>query len=245
MSTQIKSAIVLAAGRGERLRPITDTMPKPLVQVAGKALLDHAIDRLEAAGVERVVVNVHYLGEQIEAHLSQRKTPEIVISREPELLETGGAIVHARKLLGDQPFFAINGDSYWLDGAVSALGRLASTLETTDTDAVLLLQRTVTAIGYDREVGDFMMDPLGIPRRRQESEVAPYLFSGIQLLSPSLFDRAPPGPFSLNRIYDAAIEAGRLRAVLHDGEWYHVSTPEGLELVRAQLERRRDRKSVV
>ena len=239
MGTQIKSAIVLAAGRGERLRPITDTMPKPLVQIAGRALLDHAIDRLEAAGVERVVVNVHYLGDQIVAHLAHRKSPEILISREPELLETGGAIVHARKLLGDQPFFAINGDSFWLDGTVNTLGRLGDVLERAAADAVLLLQRTVTAVGYDREVGDFMMDPLGIPRRRQEFEVTPYLFSGIQLLSPSLFDRAPPGPFSLNRIYDAAIEAGRLRAVLHDGEWYHVSTPEGLDLVRAQLELRR------
>ncbi len=239
MSIQVKTAMVLAAGRGERLRPITDRIPKPLVQLGGRALLDHAIDRLETAGVERVVVNVHYLGEQIVEQLSHRTSPEIVISREPALLETGGAIVNALSLLGDQPFYAVNADSYWLDGTVSALGRLAAAFDPATTDAVLLLQRTVSAVGYDREDGDFMLDPLGVPTRRGESEIAPYLFAGIQLLSPKLFHNPPAGPFSLNRIYDAALEAGRLRAVVHDGEWYHVSTPEGLALVEARLELRR------
>jgi MurNAc alpha-1-phosphate uridylyltransferase len=239
MSIKVKTAMVLAAGRGERLRPLTDRIPKPLVPLGGRSLLDHAIDRLETAGVERVIVNVHYLGEQIVARLSHRHSPEIVIVREPSLLETGGAIVNALALLGDEPFYAVNADSYWLDGTVSALGRLAVAFDPATTDAVLLLQRTVSAVGYDREDGDFMLDPLGVPTRRAESEIAPYLFAGIQLLSPQLFRDPPAPPFSLNRIYDAALAAGRLRGVVHDGEWYHVSTPEGLALVEARLELRR------
>lgn len=239
MSIQVKTAMVLAAGRGERLRPITDRIPKPLVQLGGRSLLDHAIDRLETAGVTRVVVNVHYLAEQIIEQLGRRRHPEIAISHEPAALETGGGVAHALPLLGDQPFFAVNADSYWLDGTVSALGRLAAAFDPETTDAVLLLQRTVSAVGYDHEEGDFMLDPLGVPTRRAESEIAPYLFAGIQLLSPTLFRDAPAGPFSLNRIYDAALAAGRLRAVVHDGEWYHVSTPEGLALVEARLELRR------
>ena len=239
MSIQVKTAMVLAAGRGERLRPITDRIPKPLVPLGGRTLIDHAIDRLETAGVERVVVNVHYLGDQIVAQLKQRSSPEIVISREPSLLETGGGVVNALPLLGSEPFFAVNADSYWLDGTVSALGRLAAAFDPETTDAVLLLQRTVSAVGYDHEEGDFMLDPLGVPARRGESEIAPYLFAGIQLLSPKLFVEPPPTPVSLNRIYDAALDAGRLRAVVHDGEWYHVSTPDGLALVEARLELRR------
>jgi MurNAc alpha-1-phosphate uridylyltransferase len=239
MGIQVKTAMVLAAGRGERLRPITDRIPKPLVELGDRSLLDHAIDRLEAAGVTRVVVNVHYLADQIIARMQRRSSPEIVISNETEALETGGGIVNALPLLGPEPFFAINADSYWLDGTASALGRMAAAFDPETTDAMLLLQRTVTAVGYDREAGDFLMDPLGLPRRRKESEIAPYLFAGIQLLSPSLFANPPEGPFSLNRIYDAALDAGRLRAILHDGEWYHISTPDGLERVKAPLERRR------
>jgi MurNAc alpha-1-phosphate uridylyltransferase len=231
--------MVLAAGRGERLRPITDRLPKPLVPLGGRTLLDHAIDRLETAGVARVIVNVHYLGEQIVEQLRRRGSPEITIAREPALLETGGAIVNALPLLGDQPFFAVNADSYWLDGTVSALGRLAAAFDPAICDGLLLLQRTVSAVGYDREDGDFMLDPLGVPTRRGESEIAPYLFAGIQLLSPHLFRDPPAGPFSLNRIFDAALADGRLRALVHDGEWYHVSTPEGLALVEARLELRR------
>jgi MurNAc alpha-1-phosphate uridylyltransferase len=239
MGIQVKTAMVLAAGRGERLRPITDRIPKPLVELGDRSLLDHAIDRLEAAGVTRVVVNVHYLADQIIARMQRRSSPEIVISNETEALETGGGIVNALPLLGPEPFFAINADSYWLDGTASALGRMAAAFDPETTDAMLLLQRTVTAVGYDREAGDFLMDPLGLPRRRKESEIAPYLFAGIQLLSPSLFANPPEGPFSLNRIYDAALDAGRLRAILHDGEWYQISPPDGLERVKAQLERRR------
>ena len=230
--------MVLAAGRGERLRPITDTLPKPLVRIAGRALLDHAIDRLEAAGVERVVVNVHYLGEIIAEHLAARRSPEIVISREAAALETGGGVKHALPLLGGEPFYVVNGDSLWLDSKVSALIRLADAWDPATTDAMLLLQRTATAVGYEGP-GDYMLDQLGRPRRRHDREVAPYLFAGVQLLAPALFQDMPEGPFSLNRIYDKAERASRLGAFVHDGEWYHVSTPDGLKLVERRLHSRR------
>jgi MurNAc alpha-1-phosphate uridylyltransferase len=234
-------AMVLAAGRGERLRPITDTLPKPLVEIAGRKLIDHAIDRLEQAGVERVVVNVHHLGHRIVAHLAARKSPEIVISHEEgdAAFETGGAVVHALKLLGAEPFYVVNGDSLWLDGRTSALIRLARAWDPEALDAVLLLQRTVSAVGYDECRGDFCLDQLGVPRRRVEGEIAPYLYAGLQLVSPTLFAGVAPGIFSINRIWDSALAAGRLGAIVHDGEWYHVSTPDGMALVKERLERRR------
>jgi N-acetyl-alpha-D-muramate 1-phosphate uridylyltransferase len=231
--------MVLAAGRGERLRPITDTLPKPLVRIAGRALLDHAIDRLEAAGVERVVVNTHYLGDIIAEHLKARSSPEITIIHEAAALETGGGVKHALHLLGEEPFFVVNGDSLWLDSKVGALTRLADAWDDTTTDAMLLLQRTATAVGYDDGIGDYTLDQLGRPRRRHAGEVVPYLFAGVQLLAPSLFHDMPEGVFSLNRIYDKAEAAGRLGALVHDGEWYHVSTPAGMKRVEDRLRSRR------
>jgi MurNAc alpha-1-phosphate uridylyltransferase len=233
-----RTGMVLAAGRGERLRPITDTLPKPLVRVDEQSLLDHAIDRLANAGVTRVVVNVHYRAEQIIEHLKSRQDVEILISEEAEALETGGAVARALPLLGDEPFFVLNGDCLWLNGRSSALDRLARAWDE-ETDAILLLQRTATAVGYDSERGDFMLDQLGRPRRRKSLEVAPYLFAGVQLLSPGLFRDVPDGKFSLNLVYDQAAEAGRLRAIVHDSEWYHISTPDGLDLVKTQLAIRR------
>lgn len=229
--------MVLAAGRGERLRPLTDTIPKPMVPVIGKPLLDHAIDRLLAAGVERVVVNVHHLGDQIVGHLSGR--PEIVISREDAALETGGGVTQALPLLGSEPFFAVNGDSLWLDGAAPALDRLAAAFDPAEHDAMLLLQKTVSAVGYEQNRGDFFIDRAGRPRRVELGEIAPYLYAGVQILSPHLFRDAPAGAFSLNRIYDRALAAGRLGAIIHDGEWYTVTDEAGLAEVRHQLDRRR------
>ena len=234
-----KIGMVLAAGRGERLRPITDTLPKPLVRIAGRALLDHAIDRLEAVGVERVVVNVHYLGDVIAEHLKVRASPEIVVVREAAALETGGGVKHALNYLGDAPFYVVNGDSLWLDGKVAALTRLADAWDPTMVDAMLLLQRTASAVGYEDGLGDYTLDQLGRPRRRHPGEVAPYLFAGVQLLSPALFHDMPEGVFSLNRIYDKAEATGRLWALVHDGEWYHVSTPGGMKLVEERLRSRR------
>jgi N-acetyl-alpha-D-muramate 1-phosphate uridylyltransferase len=233
MSAVPKSAMVLAAGLGTRLRPVTDHLPKPLVEVAGQTLLDHALDRLAAAGVERVVVNLHYKGEMIAARLTRRSRPRIELSREETLLETGGGVKHALPLLGDS-FFVVNGDIIWLDGLTPALARLAGAFNQRKMDAVLLLQRTVTAIGYEGR-GDYFLDPAGTPRRRVEREVAPYIFAGIQILHRRLFDGTDDTVFSLKRLYDRAEDAGRLAAIVHDGEWFHVGTPEGLERTRARL----------
>jgi MurNAc alpha-1-phosphate uridylyltransferase len=225
--------MVLAAGLGKRLRPVTDHLPKPLVEVAGRALLDHAIDRLAAADVERVVVNLHYKGEMIAAHLAGRDWPRIEFSRETTLLETGGGVKNALPVL-DDAFFVVNGDIVWLDGLAPALSRLAAAFDPQKMDAVLLLQRTITATGYEGR-GDYFLDPLGLPTRRAEREVAPYIFAGVQVLHRRLFAGVEDTVFSLKRLYDRAEDTGRLAAIVHDGEWFHVGTPQGLEATRARL----------
>ena len=229
-----KSAMVLAAGLGTRLRPVTDHLPKPLVEIAGRTLLDRAIDGLAAAGVERVVVNLHYKAELVAAQLAARSQPRIALSREETLLETGGGVKRALPLLDDS-FFVVNGDVLWLDGVAGALSRLAAAFDAGNMDAALLLQRTTGAIGYDGR-GDYFVDPLGTPRRRGEREVAPYIFAGIQILHRRLFAGVDDAVFSLKRLYDRAEDAGRLGAIIHDGEWFHVGTPEGLAATRARLD---------
>lgn len=229
----IESAMVLAAGFGTRLRPITDHVPKPLVALAGRALIDHIIDRLAASGVKRVVINVHYKAEMIAAHLASRRDVEIRLSHEAELLETGGGIKAALPLL-DEVFYAVNADVFWLDGKVPALKRLAHAWDPQRLDAVLLLQRSTTAVGYEGP-GDFFLDPLGQVRRRREREVAPHLFAGIEILHRRLFEGEETGKFSLNPLWNRAIAAGRLAAIVHDGEWYHVGTPAGLAATEARL----------
>jgi MurNAc alpha-1-phosphate uridylyltransferase len=233
MSAAPTSAMVLAAGLGLRMRPITDALPKPLVPLGGRTLVDHALDRLEAAGVERAVVNTHYKGEMLARHLAARRKPAIKLSAEDELLETGGGVLKALPLL-DDTFYVVNSDVFWLDGTTSALLRLARAFDAGRLDALLLLQRTVTALGYQGS-GDFIADPLGKVRRRREREVAPHLFAGVQILTKRLFAGQKPGKFSLNALYDRAIEAGRLAAIVHDGEWYHIGTPAGLALAEARL----------
>lgn len=219
--------MVLAAGYGTRMRPLTDTQPKPLVSVLDRSLIDRVIDRLEEAKVKKIVVNVHYLGEQIEQHLKSRNTPSIEISREDELLDTGGGIANALPLLGDDPFYAVNSDALWLNGYEDALLRLAALWNDDLMDGLLLLHSTVEAYGYDG-MGDFTIDPSGALSRRPECEVSPYLYTGVQLLHPRLFKNAPDGPFSLNQLYDEAIENDRLYGIVHDGEWFHVGTVESL-----------------
>ena len=233
MNGMPKSAMVLAAGLGTRMRPISDTMPKPLVEIAGQTLLDHAIDRLALVGVELVVVNVHYKAEMVIARLVARDRPRIEISREDELLETGGGVARALPLLGEC-FFVVNGDVLWLDGKEHALSRLAAAFDPARMDAVLLFQRTTNAVGYEGS-GDYFLDSLGVPRRRGEREIAPFLFSGVQLLHRRLFDGIAERPFSLNLLYDRAERAGRLTAITHDGEWYHIGTPDGLDATRTRL----------
>lgn len=223
----IATAMVLAAGLGTRLRPLTDTLPKPLVSVAGQTLLDWALDRLADAGVERAVVNLHHLGDKIEAHLNDRARPTIAFSRETERLETGGGIARALPMLGAGPFFAVNADVLWLNGPGDALDRLARHWDDETMDGLLLLHETVFAFGYDGD-GDFFVDADGRLKRRPERELAPYLFTGVQILHPRLFKDAPAGMFSLNVLYDRAIEQGRLYGLIHDGEWFHVGTAAGL-----------------
>jgi MurNAc alpha-1-phosphate uridylyltransferase len=225
--------MVLAAGLGTRMRPISDAIPKPLVEIGGRTLLDHAIDRLELVGVERVVVNLHYKADMVAAALAGRTRPRIELSREPELLETGGGVARALPRLGEW-FFVVNSDVLWLDSRDYALARLAAAFDPERMDVVQLLQRTVTAVGYEGS-GDYFLDPSGTPRRRGEREVAPFLFSGVQLLHRRAFDGIAEPHFSLNRIYDRGERTGRLHAIVHDGEWYHIGTPEGLAATRARL----------
>ena len=221
-------AMVLAAGKGVRMRPLTDKIPKPLVAVAGKPLLDHVLDRLAGVGVEAAVVNVHHLAGQIEHHLAGRQAPAIVISDEREaLLDTGGGVVKALPILGSAPFFHLNADTIWIDGVKPNLLRLAGAFDPNRMDALLLLAATSGSVGYGGR-GDFTMAPDGRLARRSERNVAPFVYAGVAILDPALFSTAPPGAFSLNLLFDRAIEAGRLHGLRLDGVWMHVGTPEAI-----------------
>ncbi len=236
--TMPRKAMVLAAGLGRRMRPLTEKLPKPLIPVAGKAMLDRVLDRLAQSGVGACVVNTHHQGEMIAEHLADRESPKVRLAPEPELLETGGSVNRALDELGPGPFFVVNGDVVWRDGEAPALQRLAGAWDDEEMDALLLLQGKARAIGYDG-AGDFFIDPegehLGSLHRRQQGAGAPFVFTGIQLLHPRLFDPAPGGRFSLNLLYDAALARGRLFGLVHDGEWFHIGTPEGLELAESHL----------
>jgi MurNAc alpha-1-phosphate uridylyltransferase len=232
-----ETAMLKAAGLATRMRPITETIPKALIAVGGKPIIDHAIDRLAAAGVKRVVVNIHYKGEMLAEHLASRRDVEIVLSPETELLDSGGGIFQALPHLGDV-FYVVNADVFWLDGAVPSLDRMARTFDPERMDGLLLLQRTVTAVGLDGP-GDFIADPVGQLRWRKETEIAPYYFTSIQLLDRRFFSAAPGGKFPLSPYWTRAIEAGRLYGIVHDGEWYHLETPRGLDQVERRLASRR------
>ena len=223
-----KNAMVLAAGLGLRLRPITNKTPKPLVKVADRTLLDHTLDRLVAVGVERAVVNIHHLADQVEQHLGNRKDLEIIISSEADdLLETGGGVKKALEHFGDEPFYISNADVLWLNGPTPALGRMIERWNDDEMDVLLMLHSTVEAYGYTGN-GDFEAEPNGKLSRKLEGEITPYLFTGVQSIHPRIFEATPDGAFSLNVIYDKAIEAERLYGVVHDGEWFHIGTPDGL-----------------
>lgn len=232
----IRRAMVLAAGLGLRMRPITKTTPKPLVVVRGRTLLDRAIDRLVEAGVDTVVVNMHHLAEKVEKHLAGRETPRIILSQEPTRLETGGGVAHALKYFDHEPFFVVNGDALILNGPRASLADLAARWDDACMDGLLLVHPTVEAFGYEG-AGDFRLDPVGRITRRPERQLAPYIFTGVQILHPRLFKEVPEAPFSLNVLYDRAIEGERLYGVLHDGKYFHVGTPAHLELAEAYLAR--------
>jgi MurNAc alpha-1-phosphate uridylyltransferase len=233
-----RTAMVMAAGLGKRMRPLTATRPKPLVEVAGKPLLDHVLDRLRAAGVEKVVVNVHYLADSLEAHLRARvKDLEVVVSDErAQLLETGGGLVRARPLIDCDPFLAVNSDNFWVDGPSDALKLLASQWDGAKMDALLLLVPLARA-GNHHGVGDFHLTADGQIRRRGKGRVAPFVFTGIQLMAQRLLDDAPEGPFSTNLLWDKAIAEGRCYGTVHQGLWFDVGTPAAIGATEDALAR--------
>jgi N-acetyl-alpha-D-muramate 1-phosphate uridylyltransferase len=223
-----RSAMVLAAGLGTRMRPLTETRPKPLVEVCGQALIDHVLDRLAQAGVERAVVNLHHHADQLDAHLGRRQRPKIEISDERDtLLDSGGGIRKALPLLGSDPFFSINSDTIWIEGLHPNLRRLGNAFDAETMDALLLLAPTASSVGYDGR-GDFLLDGAGRLQRRPERDVSPFVYAGAAVLSPRLFRDAPEGAFSLNRLFDAAIAEERLFGLRMEGLWMHVGTPEAI-----------------
>ena len=237
--THAATAMVLAAGFGERMRPLTLRMPKPLVPIAGKPLIDHVLDRLAAAGVETAVVNVHYLPEQLEAHLANRGglPPKTLVSDERGvLLDTGGGTKKALPLLGRGPFFVHNADSVWSEGASPALSRMLKKWNPAAMDCLLLLAPAATSIGYAAR-GDFSMSPDGRLARRGPNEVVPFAFTGVSLCDERLFKDAPEGRFSLNLLWDRSLAKGRLYGIRLDGRWMHVGTPDALAEAEAAFER--------
>jgi MurNAc alpha-1-phosphate uridylyltransferase len=227
--------MVLAAGLGLRMRPITARIPKPLIEIGGRTMLDRMLDALAADGTERAVVNVHHLADKIRAHVAGRSRPRIEISDETDLLlETGGGVAKALGRLGGEAFVVANADIVLLDGPSPALERLRARWDETRMDALLLVHETAFATGYDGN-GDYFLGPLGALRRRKSGEIAPYVFTGLQILHTRLFEGAPSGPFSLNRLYDRAEAAGRLHGLCHDGRWLHVGTPDAISGAEAAL----------
>jgi MurNAc alpha-1-phosphate uridylyltransferase len=228
MPTKPAKAMVLAAGLGVRMRPLTDRMPKPLVQVAGRALLDHVLDKLAEAGVREAVVNVHYLPDQIIDHVAGRTAPRVTISDERDLVRgTGGGVVKALPLLGDAPFFHVNADTMWIDGVRPNLARLAEAFDPARMDILLLMAPTTSSIGYHGS-GDYAMAADGTLRKRSEHQVVPFVYAGVAIISPTVFADAPQGAFSLTKLFDRANEQGRLYGLRMDGVWMHVGTPDAI-----------------
>jgi N-acetyl-alpha-D-muramate 1-phosphate uridylyltransferase len=228
MPIQPSKAMVLAAGLGVRMRPLTERRPKPLVQVAGRPLLDHVLDKLGEAGVSEAVVNVHYLPDQIIDHVASRTRPRVTISDErAQVLGTGGGVIKALPLLGNAPFFLVNADTLWIDGVRPNLARLAEGFDPTRMDILLLMAPTATSIGY-AGLGDYLMLPDGVLRKRRENQVVPFVYAGAAIISPSLFAGAPSGEFSLTKMFDRANEQERLFGLRLDGVWMHVGTPDAV-----------------
>jgi MurNAc alpha-1-phosphate uridylyltransferase len=220
-----RRAMLLAAGLGLRLRPITLELPKPLVAVAGRSMLDRALDRLDEVGCDRKIINLHWLGDKIRRHLAGRS--DIAFSEEPLLLETGGGVAQALPLLGPDPFYVCNADIIWQDRGEASLARLAAAFDPARMDGLLLLHPVATAFGYDGQ-GDFHLAGDGRLARRQSGGWCRHLFAGVQILHPRLFDDCPAGAFSLNLLYDRAMAADRLFGMVQDGSWFHIGTPSAL-----------------
>jgi N-acetyl-alpha-D-muramate 1-phosphate uridylyltransferase len=229
MAVTLNAAMLLSAGLGKRMAPAANGLPKPLVVLHGKALIDHALDRLAAAGVARAIVNVHYKADLIEAHLQKRQAPAIEISDErAALLDTGGGVKKALPRLGPGPFLIHNADSVWIEGVGSNLARLAGAWDEARMDCLLLLAGASASHGYQGR-GDFALESDGrIRRRKAEQELVPFAFTGVSVAHPRLFDGSPDGAFSLNLVWSRAIAAGRAYGVRMDGEWMHVGSPDAL-----------------
>lgn len=223
------TAMVLAAGMGTRMRPLTDTTAKPLLEVAGRSMLDRLLDNLVAAGVERAVVNVHWYADQVEAHLKQRRDLEIVISDErAQVLETGGGLAKARGLLGDDPIFAVNTDAFWEPSGAEPLRELAQGFDSECMDELLLLAETKRCLGFPG-AGDFFLGEDGTLARRGEAATAPWAYAGLRILKPQLYDDAPIKPFSANEIWNRLLPEGRMQGVPLDRFWLHVGDPQALK----------------
>ena len=230
-----RRAMVLAAGLGQRMRPLTERMPKPLIPVRGKPLIDHVLDRLSAVGVECAVVNVHHFADQMQGHLAARREPRIVISDERQrLMGTGGGALKALPALGAAPFFHVNSDSIWIEGVTPNLMRLAAAFDQASMDALLLLAPTAGSIGYDGR-GDFALASDGRLRPRGEREVVPFVYAGAAILAPALFAAPPPEGFGLSLLFDRAARAGRLHGLRLEGLWMHVGSPEALAEAEAAI----------
>lgn len=239
MTQHITSAFVLAAGLGTRMRPLTNAIPKPMVRLKGRPLIDHVLDRLAAAGVERAVVNVHHHADVIERHLAARTSPRIEISDERDaLLDTGGGVKRALARMGGAAFFIHNSDSVWLEGVTANLDRMAEGWDSERMDALMLLARTSHSIGYDGD-GDFTMDATGRLVRRGERRLAPFAFAGVSIAHPRLLDEMPEGRFSLNLPWDRAMTRGRLYGMQLDGLWMHVGTPQALDDAERRIDSER------
>ncbi|QFU17932.1 nucleotidyltransferase family protein [Microvirga thermotolerans] len=222
------TAIVLAAGLGKRMLPITATMPKPLVKVAGRTLIDFALDKLHEAGIGKVVVNVHHFADMLEAHLRTREAPRIVISDErAAVLETGGGVKKALPLLGNAPFVTFNSDSLWIEGDTPNLTRLLAAWDPDRMDVLMLVAPLSTSIGYEGR-GDFSMDPDGRLHRRKGDETVPFVYAGVAVVKPELAAGTPGGPFSANVFYDRAAARGRLHGLRLEGQWLHVGEPQAI-----------------
>ena len=227
--SELKRAMILAAGLGTRMAPLTAERPKPLIELLGKTLIDHAIDRLVKNGITFIAVNVHYKADMLVAHLKKRRDVEIrILDETSAILDTGGAVAKALPLFEGEPFFTYNSDSLWVEGMGSAIARMRARWNPNVMDALMLMAPTATAIGYDGR-GDFEMDPLGHLKRRQEMNLAPFVWTGLEIVHPRLFDGAPAGRFSINPLWDRAIDKGRLFGLRLDGVWIHVGTPQGLK----------------
>lgn len=236
-ATVPKSAMVLAAGLGLRMRPLTETLPKPLVRVAGKPLITYILESLSRVGIPRVIVNTHHLPEKMRDFANTWSTPPLILSDESDaLLDSGGGVKKALPLLGHEPFFVLNADSFWIDGPRANLHRMAEAWQPETMDCLLLVASGGQVTGYSGR-GDFLMDSEARLTRRPERHVAPFVYAGVGIMAPSLFSDTPDGAFSLNLLFDRAIKRNRLYGLRLDGEWLHVGTPDAIAAAEWRLDR--------